>query len=118
PLVVTVSSRRVPSDFFVVNGTAPPDIYTLSLHDALPIFGLSPEHTAIWFGIIVLIVVEVGLITPPFGMNVFVINSLAPDVPMAESFRGVIPFLISDFIRVGILVAFPVLTLGVLRLLE
>jgi TRAP-type C4-dicarboxylate transport system permease large subunit len=66
----------------------------------------------------VLIVVEMGLITPPFGLNVFVINSLAPDVPMSESFRGVIPFLISDFIRVGILVAFPVLTLGVLRLLE
>ncbi|HLT26873.1 MAG TPA: TRAP transporter large permease subunit, partial [Zeimonas sp.] len=81
-------------------------------------FGMTPEHTAIWFGIVVLIVVAMGLITPPFGLNVFVINSLAPDVPMSESFRGVIPFLISDFIRVGILVAFPVLTLGVLRLLE
>lgn len=81
-------------------------------------FGLSPEHTAIWFGIIVLIVVEVGLITPPFGMNVFVINSLAPDVPMSESFRGVLPFLASDFIRVVILIAFPVLTLGLLRFIE
>jgi len=80
-------------------------------------FGLTPESTAIWFGILVLITVEVGLITPPFGLNVFVINSLAPEVPMAESFRGVMPFLLSDFIRVLILIAFPVITLGVLQVL-
>jgi TRAP-type C4-dicarboxylate transport system permease large subunit len=80
-------------------------------------FGMTPEHTAIWFGILVLICVEVGLITPPFGLNVFVINSLAPEVPMSESFRGVMPFLLSDFIRVLILAAFPVITLGVLRML-
>lgn len=80
-------------------------------------FGLSPEETAIWFGIIALIVVEVGLITPPVGLNVFVINKLAKDVPMVESFKGVMPFLISDFIRVGILVAFPVLTLYLVRVL-
>ena len=80
-------------------------------------FGLSPEDTAIWFGILVLICVEVGLITPPFGLNVFVINSMAPEVPMSESFRGVMPFLASDFIRVLILIVFPVITLGLLRLL-
>jgi tripartite ATP-independent transporter DctM subunit len=80
-------------------------------------FGMTPEHTAIWFGILVLICVEVGLITPPFGLNVFVINSLAPEVPMAESFRGVMPFLLSDFIRVLVLIAFPIITLGVLRIL-
>jgi tripartite ATP-independent transporter DctM subunit len=81
-------------------------------------YGLSPEHTAIWFGILVLIVVEMGLITPPFGLNVFVINSMAPDVPMAESFRGVLPFLASDFVRVGILILFPIVTLGLLRFIE
>ncbi len=81
-------------------------------------YGLSPEHQAIWFGILVLIVVEVGLITPPFGLNVFVINSMAPHVPMSESFRGVMPFLASDFIRVLILIAFPVITLGLLRFIE
>ncbi len=81
-------------------------------------FGMSPEHTAIWFGIVVLIVVEVGLITPPFGLNVFVINTMAKGVPLAESFRGVIPFLLSDLIRVLILVAFPVITLGLLRFIE
>ncbi len=74
-------------------------------------FGMTPEHTAIWFGIITLIVVEVGLITPPVGLNVFIINKLAGDVPLRETYRGVLPFLISDFIRVAILVAFPVLTL-------
>jgi tripartite ATP-independent transporter DctM subunit len=81
-------------------------------------YGMSHEHTAIWFGILVLIVVEMGLITPPFGLNVFVINSMAPGVPMSESFRGVMPFLASDFIRVGILIVFPFITLGLLRFIE
>lgn len=79
-------------------------------------FGMTAEHTAIWFGIIVLIVVEVGLITPPVGMNVFVINKLAGDVPLSHTFRGVVPFLISDFVRVALLVAFPALTLFLLDL--
>lgn len=79
-------------------------------------YGLTPEHTAIWFGILVLICVEVGLITPPFGLNVFVINSLAPEVPMSESFRGVMPFLLADFVRVLVLIAFPAITLFVLRM--
>ena len=80
-------------------------------------FGLSPEETAIWFGIIALIVVEVGLITPPVGMNVFIINSMARTVPMLESFKGVLPFLATDIVRVVILIAFPVITLGLVRLL-
>lgn len=79
-------------------------------------FGLGPEETAIWFGVITLIVVEVGLITPPIGMNVFVINKLARGVPMSETFHGVVPFLLSDFIRIAILLMFPVLTLGLMRL--
>ena len=79
-------------------------------------FGMSPEHTAIWFGIIVLIVVEVGLITPPVGMNVFVINKLAGDVPLADSFKGVVPFLISAFLRVALLLAFPAITLFMLEM--
>lgn len=74
-------------------------------------FGLGPEETAIWFGVLALVVVEVGLITPPVGLNVFVINSLAEGVPMAETFRGVAPFLAAEVVRVGLLVAFPALTL-------
>ena len=74
-------------------------------------FGLGPEETKLWFGIITLIVVEVGLITPPVGLNVFVINSMARDVPMIETFKGVVPFLASDALRVVLIVAFPTLTL-------
>jgi tripartite ATP-independent transporter DctM subunit len=79
-------------------------------------FGLGPEETAIWFGILVLIVVEVGLITPPVGMNLFVINNMARDVPIAHTYRAVMPFVASDLIRTAILAAFPVITLFVLRL--
>ena len=74
-------------------------------------FGLGPEETKLWFGIITLIVVEVGLITPPVGLNVFVINSMARDVPMIETFKGVVPFLASDALRVVLIVVFPTLTL-------
>jgi tripartite ATP-independent transporter DctM subunit len=80
-------------------------------------FGLSPEETALWFGIIVLIVVEVGLITPPVGMNLFVINALADGVPIRQTYAGALPFVASDLIRVTLLVAFPVITLGLVRLL-
>ncbi len=80
-------------------------------------FGMPREETLIWFGILAVVVVEVGLITSPVGMNVFVINAMARDVPMLESFRGVLPFLVSDIIRIAILIAFPAVTLGLVRLL-
>ncbi len=70
-------------------------------------FGLTEEEIAIWFGILALIVVEVGLITPPIGLNVYVINALADGVPLGESFRGVVPFLLSDFVRVALILALP-----------
>ncbi|WP_333707832.1 TRAP transporter large permease [Tepidimonas ignava] len=79
-------------------------------------FGLPPDEKAIWFGILVLIVVEVGLITPPVGMNLFVINSLARDVPIAHTYRGVMPFVLSDLVRTAILTAFPAITLFALRI--
>lgn len=80
-------------------------------------YGLGPEEFALWFGILVLIVVEVGLITPPVGMNLFVISSMAKDVPLSETFKGVIPFILSDLTRTVILVFFPSITLLLLRLL-
>ena len=80
-------------------------------------FGMSREDTLIWFGILAVVVVEVGLITPPVGMNVFVINGMARDVPMVESFRGVMPFLLSDFIRIALLIAVPWISLFLVRLL-
>ena len=58
-----------------------------------------------------LVVVELGLITPPVGMNVFVINSLAKDVPMWDTFKGVFPFFIGELVRLALLIGFPALTL-------
>lgn len=74
-------------------------------------FGMDSEDLKIWFGILALIVVELGLITPPVGMNVFVISAMAKDVPMKETFIGVAPFFVTELVRVAILVAFPALTL-------
>ena len=79
-------------------------------------FGLTGEETAIWFGILTLIVVEVGLITPPVGLNVFIINKMAGDIPISQTFKGVLPFLASDLIRVSILLLFPSITLFLIRL--
>jgi len=79
-------------------------------------FGLPPEGFAVWFGILVLVVVEVGLITPPVGMNLFVINGLSRETPLLHTYRGVLPFVASDIIRVIILAAFPAVTLYALHL--
>lgn len=65
----------------------------------------------IWFGVIIVMTVELGLITPPVGMNVFVLNSLARDIPLQRIFAGVMPFVLMDVLRLAILVAFPILVL-------
>jgi tripartite ATP-independent transporter DctM subunit len=80
-------------------------------------FGLSPDDLKVWFGILALIVVELGLITPPVGMNVFVINALAKDVPMSRTFLGVMPFFVAELFRVVLIVAFPALSLWLPKLL-
>jgi len=75
-------------------------------------FGLgSPERTLIWFGVIVVVVIEISLITPPIGLNVFVLKSLLPETPLSTIFRGVTPFIIADCIRVSVLVALPIISL-------
>ncbi|HEY5607695.1 MAG TPA: TRAP transporter large permease [Alphaproteobacteria bacterium] len=79
-------------------------------------FGLQPDDVKLWFGIIVLMVVEIGLITPPVGLNVYVINSLAKDVPMLDTFRGVVPFLMSDVVRLTLVVVFPMMSLALPKL--
>ncbi|MCB1760200.1 MAG: TRAP transporter large permease [Gammaproteobacteria bacterium] len=68
----------------------------------------------VWFGIVSVITVELGLITPPVGMNVFVIKSVAPDIPIREVFKGVFPFVLSDIVRLALLILFPALALGLL----
>ena len=78
-------------------------------------FGMSTADLQIWFGILALVVVELGLITPPVGLNVFVIASLARDVPLLDTFKGVAPFVAAELVRVALLLAFPVLTLGLVH---
>ncbi len=74
-------------------------------------FGMPSESVAIWFGIMVLMTVGFGLLAPPVGLNVYVVNSMAKDVPIAESYRGVMPFLISDTLRTILLLFFPGISL-------
>ncbi len=73
--------------------------------------GLTPTQTLVWFGILVLVAVETGMISPPFGMNLFVINAMAPDVPIQDTYRGVLGFCLSDVVRLVVLVLFPGLCL-------
>lgn len=65
----------------------------------------------IWFGIIVVVVIEIGLITPPIGMNVFVLSSVLQDVPNGTIFRGIAPFFVADLVRAGLLIFFPSIAL-------
>ncbi|MFM7419291.1 MAG: TRAP transporter large permease subunit, partial [Alphaproteobacteria bacterium] len=74
-------------------------------------FGLDAQQVLVWFGILVLVSVEVGMISPPFGLNLFVINSLAKDVPMIETYKGVAGFVVSDIIRIILLTLAPMLSL-------
>ena len=80
-------------------------------------FGMPKESVAIWFGILVLMVVEFGLLAPPVGLNVYVVNGMAKDVPIAESYRGVMPFLISDTVRTLLILFFPGVCLWLVALI-
>jgi tripartite ATP-independent transporter DctM subunit len=81
----------------------------------LEFFGLSPADKSIWFGILALMVVEIGLVHPPLGMNLFIIQRLAKDVPYLETAKGVLPFLASDLVRIVLLVLMPSLSLWLVR---
>ncbi len=81
----------------------------------LEFHGMTPTDKSIWFGILALMVVEIGLVHPPVGMNVYIINRLAKDVPLVETFKGVMPFLASDLIRIVMLLAFPSISLVLVR---
>jgi tripartite ATP-independent transporter DctM subunit len=81
-------------------------------------FGIPSDEAAIWFGILVLIVVGIGLTAPPIGLNVFVVSAIAKDVPITQTYRGVLPFIAADVIRLGLVVAFPGLALWLVRLLS
>ncbi|MCU0886530.1 MAG: TRAP transporter large permease [Rubritepida sp.] len=80
-------------------------------------FGMTTEETAIWFGVLVLVVVGIGLTAPPVGLNVFVISAIARNVPITRTYAGVLPFLATDLLRLALCVAFPALSLWLVRLL-
>jgi C4-dicarboxylate transporter DctM subunit len=108
PLMVVVVICAI----YVVLGTAMEELSMVLL--TVPIFfplvtqlGFDP----VWFGILIVVIVEIGLISPPVGMNLFVLSSLLPEVPTPTLFRGVIPFVIADIVRLCILIAFPAISL-------
>jgi len=81
-------------------------------------FGMSANDFGLWFGILVLIVVEVGLITPPVGMNLFIINGMDKDTPIGETYKGALPFVLTDIVRVVVLVLFPSITLWLVWVID
>ncbi|MCZ7565474.1 MAG: TRAP transporter large permease subunit [Burkholderiales bacterium] len=75
-------------------------------------FGLgADEIKKVWFGIVIVTVVEISLITPPVGLNVYVLRTLLPEIPLATMFRGVAPFIAADLVRLSILIAVPPISL-------
>ena len=108
--------------FYVVLGAVMDELSMLLL--TIPIFfpmvmgldfGMPKESVAIWFGIMVLMTVGFGLLAPPVGLNVYVVNALAKDVPISESYKGVMPFLISDTLRTILLLFFPAISLWLVK---
>jgi len=104
--------------FYIILGGVMDELAMILL--TLPIFfpivvaldlGMPSDDVAIWFGILVLMVVGIGLTAPPIGLNVFVISAIAKDVPIVSTYRGVLPFVAADVMRLGLVVAFPALAL-------
>lgn len=81
-------------------------------------FAMPADEVGIWFGILILSVVGIGLTAPPIGLNVFVVSAIARDVPLAATYRGVLPFVGADIVRLMVLIAFPGLTLALVRWLN
>ena len=75
-------------------------------------------YDPIWFGIVVVKMAEICLITPPIGLNCFVVNGVRPDIPLTTVFRGIMPFFIADVVTVGLFLAFPDIILWVPRLMQ
>lgn len=118
PLIVVVAILL----FYVLLGAVMDELSMLLL--TVPIFfpmiigldfGMPKESVAIWFGIMVLMTVGFGLIAPPVGLNVYIVNGMAKNVPMGETYRGVMPFLISDVCRTVLFLFFPIIPLWLVK---
>ena len=108
PMTVMVSICAI----YVILGTAMEELSMILL--TVPVFFPLVVHLGfdpVWFGIIIVVVVQIGLISPPVGMNMFVVKSMLPGVSTATIFRGVIPFVVATIVLLGILVAFPSISL-------
>ena len=108
PMLVVAAIMAI----YILLGTAMEELSMVLL--TLPVFfplvvgmGLDP----VWFGILIVTIVEIGLISPPVGMNLFVLSTLLPQVPTTTVFRGVLPFMGADVVRLAILIAFPAISL-------
>jgi tripartite ATP-independent transporter DctM subunit len=108
PMLVVASIMVI----YVLLGTAMEELSMVLL--TLPVFfplivslGLDP----VWFGVLVVTIVEIGLISPPVGMNLFVLSTLLPQVQTTTVFRGVLPFMAADVVRLAILILFPAIAL-------
>jgi tripartite ATP-independent transporter DctM subunit len=97
---------------YVVLGTALEEVSTIliTVPVILPLM-TSIGYDGIWFGIFVTVMATIGLISPPVGLTVFVIQAQNPDIPASKIYRGTLPFLVADFVLVALLVAFPALAL-------
>jgi tripartite ATP-independent transporter DctM subunit len=85
-----------------------PLVMSLGFDQAL---GVPPGLVGVWFGILIVCVVEIGMISPPVGVNIFVLRSVLPDVSTKTIFSGVIPFFTMDVFRIAVLTAFPIISL-------
>ncbi|MFT5934633.1 MAG: TRAP-type C4-dicarboxylate transport system permease large subunit [Hydrogenophaga sp.] len=87
----------------------------------VPLFApilMAQGYDLVWFGIIVVVLTEIGLITPPVGMNVFVLRGNLPKVPVGAIFRGLVPFIVVGVVRLAVLVAFPSISLILVQLMR
>ena len=115
PILVVVAICVI----YVVLGTAMEELSMILL--TVPVFFPLIQalgFDGVWFGILVVCVVEIGMISPPVGMNVFVLRSVLPDVPTGTIWMGVTPFLMADIVRLALLVAFPAIALWLPQLLS
>jgi TRAP-type C4-dicarboxylate transport system permease large subunit len=94
------------------------DSLSMVLLTVVPLYQLATGigFDGIWFGILVVTVAEIGLITPPIGMNLFVIQAVTPNLSIGTVIRGILPFITADIVRVAILIAFPAIALYLPRL--
>jgi TRAP-type C4-dicarboxylate transport system permease large subunit len=81
-------------------------------------FGIPQDEVGVWFGILVLTVIGIGLIAPPIGLGVFIVTSIVKDIPIAGVYRQVLPFVLADIIRLALLCLFPAISLAMVRFLN